>query len=86
MDANQAELVRMIQQLGGSVQVLSDVGLGVPDLLVGWRQRNVLLEVKNPQQRWCLTKDEELWHKTWRGQVAVVQTLDEVLRVLDVRR
>lgn len=45
---------------------------------------NVLLEVKNPnaKRQWRFTKFEKAWHKRWRGQKAVVETIEDVLRLL----
>lgn len=46
VDTNQADLVKMLRQLGMSVVLLVPLGKGVPDLLVGWRGRMLLVEVK----------------------------------------
>lgn len=58
------------------------MGRGVPDLLVGFRGANLLLEIKDgakqPSKR-QLTPDEAAWHAKWRGQVCVVETLAEAL-------
>ena len=51
------------------------VGRGCPDLLVGYRGVNYLLEVKDgekPKSAQKLTPDEDAWHFMWMGQVAVV--------------
>ena len=47
-DPNQAEIVAELRALGATVAILSAVGGGVPDLLVGWRGRDRLVEVKSP--------------------------------------
>jgi hypothetical protein len=45
-------IVQALQAIGASVQRLdADTRSGVPDLLVGFRGVNVLLEVKNPEER-----------------------------------
>lgn len=85
IDANQPEIVAGLRQLGASVQVLSAVGQGCPDILVGWHGKNVLLEIKDEEQmpsKRKLTPDQEHWHTMWRGQVAVVKSLAEALTVL----
>lgn len=54
----------------------------MPDLLVGTRDRNVLLECKDgtkPPSARKLTPAQEAWHKAWRGKVAVVNTPVEAL-------
>ncbi len=74
-DANQAALVSALRVAGASVELLHGVGKGCPDLLVGYRDQNYLLEVKDgakkPSAR-RLTADQDAWIQTWHGQVAVV--------------
>ncbi len=87
-DRNQALVVSVLRHAGASVQVLSEVGHGLPDLLIGCvandgRPMNILIEVKNPQGRCDLTEAEERWIKAWKGQVAICRTPEEALAVLD---
>ena len=50
VDENQAEIVRNLRKLGASVEpALARCGSGCPDLLVGYRKRWLLLEVKAPK-------------------------------------
>lgn len=83
VDANQADIVRALRQIGATVQTLHEVGRGVPDLLVGYDYRDFLLEVKAPDGR--LTDDELLWQHKWKGQVAIVRTVDEAMQAIGVR-
>lgn len=86
IDGNQPGMVKALRRMGFSVQPLSAVGNGVPDLLVGSRDRNVLLELKDPAQDPCkrkLTPAQAIWHRDWRGQKAVVETLEQALEVLN---
>lgn len=76
-DANQREIVQALRDAGRTVEVISDVGRGVPDLLVSRGGVNYLLEVKAPGAK--LTPDEERWHSDWRGQVAIVRTAQEAI-------
>lgn len=85
VDDNQEQLVKDLRKAGYSVQPLSSVGHGVPDLLVGYQGRNYLFEVKDgrkPASARKLTKDEERWHSTWRGQVVIVESLYDVFAYL----
>ena len=85
VDANHKAIVEGLRSLGASVQSIAAVGRGCPDLLVGWRKRNVILEVKDgqkfPSQR-KLTIAEEEWQRGWRGQVNTVHSLEEAIGVL----
>lgn len=80
IDANQAEIVAALRAVGCSVQTLAAVGAGVPDLLVGVSGVNLLMEVKTASGK--LTKDQIPWHEQWRGQVAIVRTVDEALALV----
>ena len=85
VDANQSAIVKALREIGATVQVLSAVGQGCPDLAVGYHGVNVLLEAKDgsktPGNR-VLTADEAKWHKTWGGQVAVVLSPEDAQRVV----
>lgn len=85
VDRNQPEIVDALRKAGASVQPLHSVGSGCPDLLVGHSGRTLLLECKDgsrPPSERRLTEDQVRWHETWRGQVAVVTSVDEALAVL----
>lgn len=85
VDSNQSEIVEALRAIGATVQTLHQVGGGVPDLLVGFRGVNILLEVKDgkkPPSARRLTEAEYSWHVDWRGQVAVVNNVDEAINVL----
>jgi hypothetical protein len=87
IDDNQPQIVKALQQIGCSVQSLAACGKGVPDLLVGYRGVNILLEVKDgskPPSAQRLTPDEERFVETWRGPRAVASSLPEVLEILQV--
>lgn len=65
---------------------LAGVGNGCPDLLVGAKRVNVLLELKDdkkPPSARKLTPDEVTFLASWRGQYAVVE--NEVQAVAAVR-
>lgn len=80
VDANQREIVRSLRLAGASVHILSEVGDGCPDILVGWRGKNYLLEIKTDSGK--LTKDQEDWHREWRGEVSIVRSLAEAFATL----
>lgn len=82
VDANQKQVVDGLRKAGYSVCVLSGVGKGVPDLLVGANGVNILLELKDgakPKSARKLTADEFKWHEAWKGQVATVESLYDAL-------
>lgn len=85
VDENQPEIVRVLRECGADVQPLHAVGKGCPDLLVAYSGRNYLLEVKNPAVPASdrkLTNEQAQWHANWNGQVAIVTTPVDALRVI----
>lgn len=84
VDANQKEIVAALREIGATVQHLHGVGSGCPDLLCGFAGQNILLEVKDgdkPPSARKLNKWQQKWHDEWNGQVAVVNSIDEALKV-----
>ena len=78
-DANEPEVIAAFEALGARVQKLNETGC--PDLLVGYRRHNHLVEVKDgskaPSQR-ALTDDQVCWMDRWPALVYVVKSADEV--------
>ena len=84
-DTNQKLIVEELRKLGASVEYLSNVGKGVPDLLVGVDGVNFLLEVKSlvtSYGRKGLNDMQQDWHAKWKGQKAVVSNLEEAIQVV----
>jgi hypothetical protein len=86
-DANQKPIVEALRKAGFSVIVVSDVGNGLSDLIVGFWMQGVgpyaiLMEVKDgtkaPAQR-QLTKAQLKMVRGWRGPYAVVESKAEAL-------
>ena len=84
-DAAHKPIAQALRAVGASVVDLAGVGvLGVPDLLVGYRGRCVLLEVKNPGE--VAREDQTEWANKWRGcPVFVVHTPEEAISALQDR-
>ena len=82
VDANQAVIVAALRKLGATVLHLHQLGKGAPDLAVGYEGRNYFLELKDgskPPSARKLTPDEAKFHAEWRGQVAVIESVDEAI-------
>ena len=82
VDANQAEIVDALRQVGASVLVLSRVGQGCADLAAGIRGETFFLEVKTDKGK--LTPAEREFMDEWRGHYAIVRTPEEALRAIGV--
>ena len=88
VDANQPSIVGALRAIGASVQPLHSVGQGCPDLLVGHRGVNYLIEVKDgdkfPSAR-QLTEPQKVWHICWSGQVAIANNITEALEIIGAK-
>lgn len=85
VDANQPEIVKALRGAGATVQHLHKVGQGCPDICVGWRGVNFMIEIKDgskPPSARKLTDAQEVWHGGWKGQVAVVATPEQALAAI----
>ena len=81
LDANQTAIVGILRNLGISVQLLNAVKKGCPDILVGYGGKNFLFEIKTDTGK--LTKPEEKWMGSWKGQVAVVKSAEEIISIIN---
>src|SRR5260221_1364421 len=82
VDGSQKEIVKTFRDMGCTVQILSSVGKGCPDILVGFSGANYLFELKDgtkcPSAR-KLTLAEQAFFEEWRGQVASLTSVDDVI-------
>ena len=80
VDSNQAEIVADLRKCGATVQHLHEVGYGCPDILVGFRGFNYLIEIKTGKGE--LNPIQRDWHWKWYGQVTVVYDSEEALMII----
>ena len=88
VDANQKSIMGALKRVGASITVLSNVGGGCPDLLVGHRGVNYALEIKDgskPPSERVLTPDQVEWHRDWIGQKQVVKSEAEALEAIGIQ-
>jgi hypothetical protein len=86
-DNNQTEIVEALRKCGASVLSLAALGKGCPDLLVGSQKGNMLFEVKDgnkPPSKRKLTPGQVEFHATWKGQIVIVNSVDEALEAIGV--
>jgi hypothetical protein len=78
-DANQTDIVLKLRKAGVSVQIISSVGDGCPDIFVGFRGATWGPdEIKMPGGK--LTLDELIWWQDWRGGGKIIYHAEDVLR------
>ncbi len=81
VDRNQSEIVEILRALGASVFILSEVGKGCPDILIGLYGQNFLAEIKDgakPLSQQKLTESELKFFDTWKGQVTIIRSINDV--------
>jgi hypothetical protein len=87
VDDNHHEIVRVLREVGATVHDGAAIGDGFPDLIVGFRGINYLIEIKDgskiPSRR-RLTPAQEKFHSTWRGQATTVTNELEALSAIGV--
>lgn len=86
IDRNQTEIVDVLRRSGCSVLVLSGVGRGCPDLLMGLCGQNFLIEVKDgkkPPSGRKLTRWEEIFIQGWLGNVAIIESVEQAINLVN---
>ena len=79
VDGNQSDIVDALRAIGCDVEVI-----GRPvDLLVGYRKRNFLLEIKRPGVKPRKDQqDQQDWIRDWKGQVRVCSSPEEAIKLV----
>jgi hypothetical protein len=81
VDENQKTIVHTFIALGASVLNLSTVGRGCPDLLIGYRGKSVLVEVKSPKG--TFTEPQIKFMQEWKGgAVSRIDSVDGAIRLV----
>ena len=89
IDSNQPEIVQALRDVGASVALTHQLGGGFPDLVVGYRANNFLIEIKDgskPPSKRQLTEDEKDFHAAWRGKIEIANSVDEALYIIGAVR
>ncbi len=82
IDKNQTEIVAGLRKAGYSVLSLASLAKGCPDILVGKRSCNVLLEIKYGKGK--LNKGQREFRDAWKGPRYTIRSLDDALLVMSV--
>ena len=89
VDANHRKIVQALRDVGATVLDLAKVGNGAPDLLVGFRGNNFLIEVKDgsaPPSARKLRPNQVEFHGGWKGNTpAVALSVDDALAAIGAK-
>ena len=89
IDDNQKQIVTQLRAYGCSVFSTASIGKGFPDIVVGYRGKNYMFEIKDgakSKSRQKLTPDEQKFFETWRGQIAVIKNIYDALIVIGIHK
>ena len=88
-DANHKMIIDQLRKIPGiSVFSTHTIGKGFPDIVVGYKQKNYLFEIKDGakvKSAQKLTEDEIKFHTKWTGQISIITTFEEALNYMDVK-
>jgi hypothetical protein len=87
VDANHSKVVEEFRKAMPEATVFDAAGSGngFPDLVVGWKRQNFLIEVKDPAKPPSgrkLTPAQEKLHLKWQGQIDVCHSAAEICAVI----
>jgi glycerate kinase len=93
IDSNQNEITQTFRSMGCSVFITSMVGNGFGDIVVGIggspggdTGENWIIEIKDgakPLSRQKLTVDEINFHASWKGPIAIVRSVEDVVNLVN---
>ena len=84
-DSNHKEIIQAFRDLGASVFDTASLGSGFPDIVIGMKGSNVLVEIKDgslPPSKRKLTPDEIKFHELWRGKVVIINNVEEAIELI----
>ena len=80
-DKNHNAIVVTLQKLGASVMDISTLGHGRPDIVIGFKGKNYLAEIKDEKGK--LNDDQVLFSKFWLGsKIEVLRTSQDCVKLL----
>jgi hypothetical protein len=87
-DDNQKSVVTSLRKIANlSVTSTHTIGKGFPDLVVGYKGNNYLIELKDgakTKSQKKLTICETKFHDEWNGQVAICESVEDILLLLKI--
>jgi hypothetical protein len=80
-DKNQQDIMDALRDAGYCVHDTHELGRGFPDIVVGCREGNILMEVKSPGKK-LNDKEKEFFNK-WDGPVCVVDSPEFAVKIMN---
>lgn len=83
VDENQKSIVKTFRNIGASVLLLHMVGKGCPDILVGYRGKNYLCELKSGEKSKLTPKEFEFFND-WDGQMCIIRSPENAIEFIEM--
>lgn len=85
-DANHKQILQLLKRIPNlSVFSTHILGKGFPDIVIGYKGINYLVEIKDGNKvksQKKLTEAETKFHEQWKGQIMIAENIDEILKIL----
>jgi len=86
IDTNHKEIVAALREVGATVVSLASMKHGCPDLLVGYQNETLLMEIKKDSKA-KFTPDQLDFIGKWKGgAISRVDSVDAAIRALGITR
>ena len=77
IDTNQPEIVETLRRLGASVHHTHTLGQGFPDVVVAFRGRTYLAEIKDGKRvGWKFTPAQKKFRSMWNAPIAILDSVE----------
>lgn len=85
-DANHKQIINQLRKIPNiSVFSTHTIGKGFPDIVIGYKGFNYLIEIKDgakSKSQKKLTEAEEKFFFDWNGQVSIAENIDDILKII----
>ena len=82
VDLNHTDVVKTLRSLGATVFDASKVGKGFPDLVVGYKNKTILVEIKSSENKKFTTAQLKFMSE-WKGSSVVrINDIDGAIRLI----
>lgn len=81
-DGNTDTIAKMVRKVpGASIKLVGNL-IDEFDAIIGYRGRNYLIELKNPDTSHGVTDSQRKFQAKWNGQYAVIETEADMMALL----
>lgn len=82
VDVNQRQITKELREQGYSVAITSQLGKGFPDIVVGFKGVNLMVELKATSKD-KLTPHEVEFRDNWKGQYLIAWSTEMIIEAFD---